>query len=567
MKHVLISTIWKGMVLCFLVMGWTLVQTACRGGVEPTEKSSKDGGTGNTNNTNTNQGNDAGDSKEGSSNNNTNNTNNQNNPPDNSKPKDENKPPQKVTIQDIQDASSPNHVGKGGGVILKGVIATTPLFRVNDTLNGFFIGDTFPAKHGGVMVVIGKDDLKTLKIGDVLDVEGAVDEYFGNTQVSAQASRGGIVTNTGSNRESDIKAVEVKAEDLPADPTDKGNPDASKPEPYEGMLVELKNVTVETEADQYGAWTLQGGVLVEDTFFRYKPKKGDKIGFVRGVLQYTFDKYRLLPRTYKDIDGAKPECDASTACGAGQKCLVDIGTCEYIVCTADTDCNQGEMCKKDTSRCEKPTATVTIQQIQDPTAQGRINAGDPVELKGVIAVTQLYSVSANLQGFFVADPDKPGKYGGVLVVVGKDWKETIAVGDEVNLNGKVQEYFGGTQIAVTTTQGEKITKTGTNKKDAIKPTVVTVDDLPSTPADKNKPDDSKAEPYEGVFVELKNVTVDDAPNNFGEWTLDGGKVLVDDTLFKYAATKGEKISVLRGVILYSFDKFRLLPRSAEDIVK
>ncbi len=549
-----LSRLSKMLLISLLAVGFVASQVACRGGVPPENNSN---GNTNTNDTNTNN-------SSGNTNNSTGNTNNSTGNNNNS---NTNKPPKEASIKDVQDPSSGNYVGDGNGVILKGVIATTTLFRVNDNLSGFFItSPNSPDTYGGVMVVVGKDDLTEMKIGDVLDIEGQASEYFFNTQVSAQASRGGFVTKKGENNAAAIRVVEVaNPADVAATPSSKEKPDESKAEPYEGMLIELKNVTVVEEADQFGAWKLEGGVLVEDTFFRYRPKKGDKIASVKGVLQYTFDQYRLLPRSFNDIAGAKPECDSSTPCRTGQKCNEAVGKCEFIVCSADGDCNQGEVCKTDTQQCEKPLQTATIQQLQDPSAQGALGDGDPVELKGIVAVSKLYSVSANLQGFFATDINSQGKYNGVLVVVGKDWKETVEIGDEIDVKGKKQEYFKGTQVAVNLTQGDTLTKTGNNKKDMIKATEVSATDIPSTPADKNNPDSSPAEPYEGVLVELKDVVVDDVPNKFGEWTVAGGSVLVDDSLFKHTPAKDDKISVLRGVILYSFDKFRLLPRSADDV--
>ncbi len=587
----------KTLILLVALVGWTVGQIGCRGGLEPQEKSNVDGGSnkntnstngngnstntnstnGNGNSTNTNSTNGNGNSTNTNSTNgngNSTNTNNNTNSNNNSK-----QPPKKVSVQDIQDPKSPNHVSKGGGVILKGVIVTSPMFQVKkDVLQGFFVADpSFPAKYGGVMVVVGISDLKTLKIGDEVDIEGFADEFgapgaqAGNTQINAQASRGGFVTPTNKNKAGDIKATEVKPEDIPAAPASKDKPDASKAEPYEGMLVEVKNVTVEegTSAQSFGAWKLQGGVLVDDTIWRgYRPKKGDKLAFVRGVLHYSFDQYRLLPRSYKDVAGAKAECSATKSCSAGKRCDKDLGACYWIRCSADKDCNTGEKCDTATKRCNKPRVTTTIKQIQDPKDPNYIKTGSPVELKGVLVTTTLFKVSKNLVGFVVTDPKNQGKFGGILVVISKDWKETVAIGDEVDIKGKAAEYYNSTQITVDIKGTvESIKKTGNNKKGELKPVLVTPADIPSKPADKNNPDTSKTEPYESVLVELKNVTVDDVPNKYGEFTVCGGLLSVDDLLYKHTPAKGDTLSVLRGVIYFSFGNYKLLPRSADDVKK
>jgi predicted extracellular nuclease len=211
-------------------------------------------------------------------------------------------------------------------------------------------------------------------------------------------------------------------------------------------------------------------------------------------------------------------------------------------------------------------------QIQNPNEPGHPKKDDPVALEGVIVTTTIFKVSANLNGFFVSAPSFPDKFGGVMVVVGIDWTETLQIGDELNISGRVTEYFNNTQIQVTISQGQSITKTGNNKKDQIKAIEVQAADIKAIPADDKNPDASPSEAYEGMLVELKNVIIEDqylegTKKEFkGSWTTTDG-VIIANTLFDIKPTKGDKYSVVRGVIQYTFNAFRLLPRSADDVQK
>ena len=475
-----------------------------------------------------------------------------------------------LRVTDLQDPKSANHPKPKQAVRVKGVIVTSSTFTVSSKgkLKGFFIGDpAFPGKWGGILVVIEEADPIKLSIGDVIDVTGVYQETFGNSQLEAKLSAGGSIDKTGDNKKDSIKAAVVGPKDLVAIPATKDDPDSSVAEPYEGVLVEMKDVEVETEADNFGVFKIKGGAEVDDTFFRFKPKKGDKIPFIRGILHYAFNKYTVLPRFAKDISGAKPECTKDEDCFASSKCNVEEQRCKTIVCQKDSDCKTGTKCNTTTTRCEKPQQTLTIVDVQDPGSAKHPQRNDPVEVKGVIVVTETFTVSTKgkLKGFFVADPGFPAKWGGVLVVIDEAYPEKLPIGTVIDIVGKADAAFGNTQINATSAKQGKITKGTDNKKDQIKATVVKSTDVVAIPTDKNDPDKSPAEPYEGMFVEIQNAEVDAPADKYGVVKLVGGAE-VDDTFFKgFQPQKGDKVKFIRGVVNYAFNKYSILPRSAADI--
>jgi predicted extracellular nuclease len=489
-------------------------------------------------------------------------------PKDDPKVTDENTKPKEITISDIQNPDSPNHVKKGGAVILKGVVAVSPMFTVSSStgLKGFFVAEgTFPTKKwGGILVVVDPDFTETIAIGDKLDIEGAVDEFSNSTQLNARAQSGGNITKVGTVPAADIKAVVVKPEDIPGEPSDKTAPDSSKAEPYESVLVELKDVTVMEGPDQYGLFKLEGGVVVDDNFFKgYRPKKGDKIAYIRGIIYYYFDLYRLIPRNSGDIDGAVPGCTKNEDCQASQKC--ENEQCSYFDCADDSECRGGTKCNTARKRCELPQKTATVMDIQNPASANHIPKDNPVELKGVVVTSPVYEVSTGkLKGFFVSDPTFPKEWGSVMVVVSFSWAETVEVGDVIDIVGRTSEYYDNTQVSIDLAAEGKLTKTGTNMKDKVVAHAITLADLPPKPADSKKPNDSPSEKFEGTLVELKDVTVESEADKNGEWTINGG-LKVDDALFASTPKVGDKFKVLRGVVQYAFGSYRLLPRSADDL--
>ncbi|HMB70942.1 MAG TPA: hypothetical protein VKU85_16625, partial [bacterium] len=80
------------------------------------------------------------------------------------------------------------------------------------------------------------------------------------------------------------------------------------PEPWEGVLVRIHDVTVETETSQYGEFDLgdatAGGLEVDDEFFTwYIADPGDTFDSFAGILAYGFSDFHLEPRGDRDLVG------------------------------------------------------------------------------------------------------------------------------------------------------------------------------------------------------------------------------------------------------------------------
>lgn len=191
-----------------------------------------------------------------------------------------------VTITDIQTGA----VAVGSSVRVVGAVVT------GVGSNGFAMQDpaaAVPANSGILVYVPGA--MPSLTIGSVVDVDGATQEYFGDTEITAT-----MVTVTGST--TPIAATDVSLADAAS-------------EAYEGVLVRVTSASVTDAAFNCSAanpactdanlFELGGaaGVLVYNRYFVGTwptPVFNDTVT-VTGVMMYRFDRRRILPRSPADV--------------------------------------------------------------------------------------------------------------------------------------------------------------------------------------------------------------------------------------------------------------------------
>lgn len=181
--------------------------------------------------------------------------------------------------------------------------------------------------------------------------------------------------------------------------------------------------------------------------------------------------------------------------------------------------------------------TVTIYEIQHTTLPNGDSPllGQTVLTKGI--VTGFYS-----GGFFIQD--QTGPWNGIYV---HNNTNTVAIGDSVILAGTVAEYFNNTQL----TQISVFQKLGVGTVPA--PAVITTAQV-------------NTEAYEGVLVKVLNATCTNPSAGFGMFEVNDGSGVckVDKLIFEFTATLNTKYDVT-GPVYYSFDNFKIEPRSAQDV--
>lgn len=194
---------------------------------------------------------------------------------------------------------------------------------------------------------------------------------------------------------------------------------------------------------------------------------------------------------------------------------------------------------------------VTQQGSIPDLQQGAFALYDVVELSGVVLATD--------SGGLWMQNGPGAQWGGVYTFLGTGWDATwgpIVAGDVVRARGEYREYYDLTELNVQASPARDVQVLSHGATPA--PVVVT---MASLAAD--------AEPWEGVTIEVRNVTVATLPDTHGEWTVtSGGNTLIlDDQIFNAGAnvTVGQQLSYVRGPLSYSFGTYRVLPRSAADV--
>ncbi len=198
------------------------------------------------------------------------------------------------------------------------VVATPPLFKIAKTLDGIYV----QSKGGGLwngLYVVGPTgaDIAKLKVGDVISVSGDVQDYYCQTQLKATSigAAKGTEMPVSVTQTLDTVGVHAKPEDNEA---------------TESVLVSLENLVVSDPAPENakskkkfcGFWVGKDAddkaLLVActwgTTFATYdKDKstwtttvnKGDKVKSLKGVIQFSFDEYKLAPLGDAGIDWEK----------------------------------------------------------------------------------------------------------------------------------------------------------------------------------------------------------------------------------------------------------------------
>ncbi len=179
----------------------------------------------------------------------------------------------------------------------------------------------------------------------------------------------------------------------------------------------------------------------------------------------------------------------------------------------------------------------TIQEIQetmDPSGDSPL-LGEIVETSGVVT-------AVGNGGFWIQDGT--GAWSGIFVL---DGSSIAAIGDNVTVQGAVQESFDFTRISSSSTA---INSSGNT--------------IPSATAVSTA--DANDEQYESVLLSISGALCVNADAGFGEYILNDGSgdYRADDLLFAFTPTLFAEYDAV-GIGYYSFGNFKLAPRDVDDI--
>jgi hypothetical protein len=153
-------------------------------------------------------------------------------------------------------------------------------------LDGYYVLDGTGNVYGGVMMVVPRGLGTNLALGAVVDVKADGTEFYCNTQIKAFELTEVSVGDP-------VSAIEIAQADLL---------DAAVAEGYEGMFVTFTEAVVADGPNDYGDYTLDSGVVIDDKYVGEALSLSTGSTYVlHGMVHYAFGRYALLPRTTDDV--------------------------------------------------------------------------------------------------------------------------------------------------------------------------------------------------------------------------------------------------------------------------
>lgn len=277
------------------------------------------------------------------------------------------------TIYEIQDGT----IAEMQPVQVKGVVVT----GINPGFTAFFAQEPPGGQHSGVWVYVGQmgPDIKSLKVGDEVDIKGVTLEFDGLTEIDASM---GAVTPTGQ------AGPPIVPEVLPiaafADP--------AMIEPWEGVFVRVEGdftvsmlpgfeeFVVTDNVDDAWVDNLLYSVVLDDASF---PNfyVGSKFTAIQGPLNFSFMQYKIAPRVKEDLEGYVPSPDPVV--GVEELKAGDLVVTEvmYNPTCANDDCEWIEVHNKTGAKVDL-NGLIIQDTAMNAMQQGKVNVSAVVPAGG-----------------------------------------------------------------------------------------------------------------------------------------------------------------------------------------
>ncbi|MFI8688039.1 chitobiase/beta-hexosaminidase C-terminal domain-containing protein [Rossellomorea sp. NPDC077527] len=347
--------------------------------------------------------------------------------------------PTPIELSTIAEART---AAKGTTVKVQGV--ATAAFEAGGQTN-LFIQD-------GTAGVIIRGSGLTAQPGDEVTAEGVLNDYYGMQQIEAPASK-----------------VEITTEDkgIPA-PTSLVSTDLSSEngEEHEGMLVEFTDVTVEAK-DSNGNFTAtdSAGQFVIKPSDSSLLEIGQTYEILRGVIDYNYNEYKLVPRNSSDVIENAFSVTASPGAGSvteGTKVTLQTattdGTIHYTTdgttptasspeYTAPIELTTNTTIKaivtKEGEMSEVATFTYKVLKSADGLSIHDIQGdshSSPYENMNVANVEGIVTAKAGSNAFYMQEenPDDDIATSEGIYVYARG--NSVKVGYKVNVSGQVKEW-------------------------------------------------------------------------------------------------------------------------------
>ncbi len=474
---------------------------------------------------------------------------------------------------------------------------------------GVFVQEPEPnftdGQWSGIWVYTGADNPVGIAEGDLVNVRGDYIEFFDFSEIDA--SNGGsdnidiISSDNTVPGPYDVTIAEV-------------NDTGANAEGYESVLIRVDSSDPTLYAygeDDFGEWYVRtesdgtgDSLLVEQySGFDYDvPAAGTELEYVQGVLVFNFSQYKIAPRDcLRDLGLDCPPVLQGAYATSNTSVNVEYGV--PLDAAVHTDPKNYELASGAavlSASLVQPNVielTTSAQTPGDPETVTVFDSRSDTGLDGDFDQTADFrqGITAIAQIQFVADPavddasplfnsivtvegtvtavegtyyylqdDDGGMWDGIYSRVAKDGD--VAVGDLVQVSGRVNEFFGATQLNF---------QSGINNWQNLGPSpssvvtnLLTAADIPYNALLTS----NAAEPWEFQLVRIESAFLDSNGTGspaFGEWELvqgaDSAGVDFDNFgLIPFDPEPGQEVNA-QGILQYGFDQFRIGLRDLFDI--
>lgn len=196
---------------------------------------------------------------------------------------------QSTDLSKVCPSPAPQFQNGAAGIQIEGTVLVGNHF-ITGTLDGYIITDGTQNPYSAILVTIGVNPKTNFAVGDQVRVVGDHQEFFCNTQFRAST-----IEKIGGPNEVPGPVVIDKAITV------------ADLEQYEGMLVEVANVTATTwtgtgvfAVGTDAAFNIDSGIMGRDAFADGAAILGKTLTTLRGIVRYSRDTFRISPRSASD---------------------------------------------------------------------------------------------------------------------------------------------------------------------------------------------------------------------------------------------------------------------------
>ncbi|HNS30861.1 MAG TPA: Ig-like domain-containing protein, partial [Tenuifilaceae bacterium] len=179
-------------------------------------------------------------------------------------------------------------------------------------------------------------------------------------------------------------------------------------------------------------------------------------------------------------------------------------------------------------------------------------AGQTITTSGIVTALHYNAPGGEFQGFFIQDG--VGAWNGLYVYDKNLVSIAPSIGDYVVVSGMIKEYYGLTELTFDSQSGVHVEFVVISQGNELpEPFEVSTHDV-------------NGEPWESVLVKLTNAQCIDTNVGFGQKRVDddSGPTLIDDDIYSAPLSLHVRYDII-GIAHYSYEEYKVLPRSVNDV--